>query len=199
MASKIEKFEAIIDHLCDELDRGNHFFQIAKALQRAYENNQLLDAPYFFAGTYDACLRESILSLAKLTIADKKSITIEYLLDTAFYTPTIFQPTTLEELSAVITQHRKHLGELRPLIESVREQRDRVIAHLDRKHINSPALILSSSVNMTELGQCFETLLRMVNLYRGYYNGSEFSFGLIESGVQDDIDYLLTLMKSAYK
>jgi len=39
----------------------------------------------------------------------------------------------------------------------------------------------------------------MVNLYRGYYNGSEFSFGLIESGVQDDIDYLLTLMKSAYK
>jgi AbiU2 len=79
MTADQDKISAILDHLCDELTRGNHFFQIAKALQRAYDGNRLTDAPYFFAGAYDACLRESILSLAKLTDSARDSITIVYL------------------------------------------------------------------------------------------------------------------------
>ena len=137
--------------------------------------------------------------LAKLAVVDKDSITIEYLLDAAIYTPSAFPSISSEELRTVIAQHRKQLEKLRPLIESVREQRDRVIAHLDRKHINDPAIILSNPVNMTEVGQCFETLLQMVNLYGGYYDGSEFSFDPIEHRVQAEIGYLITLMESAYK
>src|SRR5262249_14458514 len=135
MTADQDKISAILDHLCDELARGNHFFQIAQALQRAYDGNRLTDAPYFFAGAYDACLRESILSLAKLTDSDQDSITIVYLLNIAKQNREAFQRAVPDESDMAVTRHQKLLKELRPLIASVKGQRDRVIAHLDRKHI----------------------------------------------------------------
>lgn len=194
-----DKIKDIFDYLCDELDRGNHFYQIAKTLQRAYEGNRLVEAPYFFLGAYDACMRESILSLAKLTVPDNNSITIDYLLNTVLQNRRAFKLAATNDIEMAVARHQKQLKELRPLIDSVKGQRDRVIAHLDRKHINDPSAILSNKVNMTEVGRCFEVLLQMVNTYKVYYDAVEFSFVLIERGVQSDVNYLITLMEKAYE
>jgi hypothetical protein len=123
MTADQDKISAILDHLCDELTRGNHFFQIAKALQRAYDGNRLTDAPYFFAGSYDACLRESILSLAKLTDSDRDSITIVYLLNIATQNREAFQRAVPDEIDMAVTRHQKLLKELRPLITSTAWQK----------------------------------------------------------------------------
>jgi hypothetical protein len=198
MTADQDKIGVLLDHLYYELERGNRFFQIAKALQRAYDSNRLTDAPDFFAGTYNACLRESLLSLAKLTVPDKESITIAYLLNIALQNRGVFQRATPDKINRVVVRHQKRLNELRPLIESVKDPRDRVIVHLDRKHINDPDAIVSD-VNMTEVGQCFEELLQMVNTYKEYYDGGEFSLEPIERRVQNDVDYLITLMEKAYE
>ena len=200
MKADQDKIKDIFDYLCDELDRGNHFYQIAKTLQRAYEGNRLAEAPYFFAGVYDACMRESILSLAKLTVPDNNSITIDYLLNTVLQNHRAFKLAATNDIEMAVARHQRQLNkELRPLIDSVKGQRDRVIAHLDRKHINDPSAILSNKVNMTEVGQCFEVLLQMVNTYKVYYDAVEFSFDLIERSVQSDVNYLITLMEKAHE
>ena len=194
-----EKIRAVFDYLCDELDRGNHFFQIFKALEESYRNSRLVGAPYFFAGVYDACLREAILSLAKLLVLDKESINIYYLLNIATQNPEIFRFAESNKIKDTVTKHEILLENLQPFIDEVKGQRDQVIAHLDRKHINNPTKILSNQINLTEIDRSFDVLLQLVKTYMGYYGAGDFSFGIIESNVRQEVEYILSLIEKEYK
>lgn len=195
-----EKIRIIFDYLCDELDRGNHFFQIFKFLEEAYRKKRIIGvAPYFFAGVYDACLREAILSLAKLLVPDKDSINIYYLLNIATQNPEIFPFVEANKVKEAVTKHQRLIEELQPFIEELRGQRDQVIAHLDRKHINNSTKMLSDQINLTETEKSFDVLLQIINTYVGYYDDKSFSFGVIESNVRQEMAYILSLMEKEYK
>lgn len=194
-----EKMRAVFDYICDELDRGNHFFRIFKSLEDAYRNNRITGTPYFFAGVYDACLREAILSLAKLLVPNKESINIYYLLNIAVQNPEIFPFVESNKIRDTVTKHQRLLEDLQTFIEELKGQRDQVIAHLDREHINNPNKMLSNQINLTEVEKSFSVLLQLVNTYMEYYDNRSFSFGIIESNVKEELEYILSLMEKEYK
>lgn len=154
-------------------------------------------ARYLFAAAYWACLEQSVLVLAKLTIKHRDSISIHYLLNQAENNTELFDSAAADEVVESIRDHRALLQDYATLINTARAQRDRVIAHLDRKNINDPPTILAAPVNMNEVEECYQALLTMLNAYKGYYDDSELYLSHIDEMVQEDISYLARLMKES--
>lgn len=197
MSTAQDRIEAILGYLSNELLRGILFFNIVKALRNAYSKQQLTSARYFFAGAYEACLRESVISFSKIVTPDQDSITIEYLLNCALQAPRAFPWTTKADLQKLVARHREQLVTFQPLLENVKVQRDRILAHLDRKHINDPAAVFAEPTDMAEVERCFGVLLGIVNDYKGVFDNSELHLESIGAFIQEDIPYLVQLMRFA--
>ncbi|RLI51185.1 MAG: hypothetical protein DRP09_19475 [Candidatus Thorarchaeota archaeon] len=192
-----ERIQDTIGFLGDQLERGWSYFQCAKSLHKADQANKLSSARYFFITVYQACLHEAVLVLSKLVIAHKDSITVFYLLDQAENNPHLFSHTTHENVDMFVKKHKELLGNYGSLIDSVRNQRDRVIAHLDRKHINDPSTISNLPVNMVEVEKCFQDILEIINVYKKYYDNSEFCLAHAQQNIERDISFLTELIKTA--
>lgn len=199
MNTEHKKIKEIIEHLSNELFWGKLFTQIAEALHKKYRENGIVDSPNFFAGTYEACLRESILSLSKLVINDKNSINLFYLLNFVKMNTGSFKYTTKENLKKSVENNKNEIQKLSSLIDSIKTQRDCTLAHLDRKHINNPSSIFSKPINMTEVKHCFDKILSIVNEYKGYFEDSEFYLGLVEKSINDEVAYLFKVLNKPYK
>lgn len=50
---------------------------------------------------------------------------------------------------------------------------------------------------MTQVEHYYEQLLEILNVYKGYYDDSEFYLGLTEETLRDDVDYLARLIRQA--
>lgn len=50
---------------------------------------------------------------------------------------------------------------------------------------------------MTQVEHYYEQLLGVLNVYKGYYDDSEFYLGLTEETLRDDVDYLARLIRQA--
>lgn len=192
-----EMLSDTLEFLSGQLTQGWLFFQCTRSLHKAYQANRLTSARYFFAAAYYAFLHESVLVLSKLIIQHKDSICMFYLLNQAENNTRLFKFATPDCVKQSVKEHRALLDNYAPLVESVRTQRDRVIAHLDRKNINDPSAIFSAPVNMTEVGDCFQAILGILNVYKGYYNNSELYLTEIEGAIQEDVDFLTGLIEVA--
>lgn len=196
MNAKHNKIEAILGYLSNELLCGFRFLSTAKILHNAYSKQQLTCAGYFFAAAYEACLRESLMSLSKITTHDQDSITIDYLLNCVLQAPQAFPRATKSELQRLITEHREQLATFQPLVENIKVQRNRILAHLDRKHISNPTAVFAESIDMSEVEQCFGRLLQIINAYKNVFDSSELCLESIGDSIQKDVTYLVQLMQS---
>ena len=98
-----------------------------------------------------------------------------------------------DKLKQTIDGHKKKLESYNSLLANVKFQRDRVIAHFDRKHITNPSAILSNpSLDMDDVGNCYRELLQIINDYNLYNNKSEFILINIEEEVAGDLEFLLS-------
>jgi hypothetical protein len=197
MSAAQDRMEAILGYLSHELHRGILFLNIVKALHTAYNKQQLTSARDFFAGTYEACLRESLISFSKIVMPDQNSITIDYLLNCAMQSPQVFSRIAKADLQKLVTRHKAQLDAFRPLFENVKVQRDRVLAHLDRKHINDPSAVFAESIDMVEVERCFGALLQIINGYNRVFDNSELSLKDVGESIQGDVGYLVQLMQFA--
>jgi hypothetical protein len=197
MSTPQDRMEAILGYLSHELHRGILFLNIVKALHTAYNNQQLTSARDFFAGTYEACLRESLISFSKIVMPDQNSITIDYLLNCAIQSPRVFPRITKEDLQKQVMHHKAQLDAFRPLFENVKVQRDRILAHLDRKHINDPSAVFAEPIDMAEVERCFKVLLQILNGYKRVFDNSELSLKDVGESIQEDVAYLVQLMQFA--
>jgi hypothetical protein len=147
---------------------------------------------------YYASLHEALLVLSKLIVDHEDSINLYYLLNQVTNNPHLLEYATHKDVQEALSEHRKTLEDYTPLRETVRIQRNRVIAHLDRKHINDPSTILSTPVNMIELRDCYKELLEIVNVYKGFYDNSELHLTpLLDKRIEEDVDYLAELIEAA--
>jgi hypothetical protein len=194
MNADVEKAKNVVDFLCEEIHRGILFYQIVKTLRVEFENGAVISARSFFTGVYEACERESILSLTKLTHKNEKSITMDTLLNIATVTPKVFKYATSDMVVELIKQHQELKAELQSLISNATTQRDWTIAHLDKKHINQPDIINSHGINMTALGNGFDELAKLINTYRIYLKNGEYSFKRTKEEIQHDVAYLMDIM-----
>ncbi|MBU0494645.1 MAG: DUF433 domain-containing protein [Chloroflexi bacterium] len=192
------KTESILHQLSELLTSGWYSLQIMKVLEQAVKSHQITNARYFFVWTYQTSERESILTLAKLAIPDKDSITIHCLLNHALQSRRAFPFATPAEIKQAVARDKKQLEGFAPLIETIKGERDHVLAHFDRKLVNDPLKAFSHRpVDMTEVERCLQELLRIVNTYKGYCNNSELGMSVLERNLQEDIAFLIMLMQRA--
>jgi len=196
MPGRGKGIEAILECLYDELSWGVLWLQITKTLQAMYEDDQVPVARHFFAGAYHACLREFLLCFSRLTEERPDSVTIHYLLNCAEQLGKAFPCATDDDIKKSVGPHREQLAALAPLMDAVRKQRDKVLAHLDRDQINKPTATYPA-INLSDVERSFDEFLKMVNTYRGYYDGNQYSFDVVELEVAEDVAYLSALMRSA--
>jgi len=196
MDKREKRLEAILECLNNELSWGVLWVQITKNLQAWYEDDQVPNARYFFAGAYEACLREFVLCFSRLVEEHCDSVSVHYLLNCAEQCAKAFPCANRDTVKKSVALHRKQLEALRPLIEDVRTQRDKVLAHLDRDHINKPTAVYAA-INLSDVERCLDEFLKIVNTYREYCGKTPYSVDLIKVEVPEDIAYLAMLMRDA--
>jgi hypothetical protein len=191
-----ERVKEVQDLLFGQITQGLAYFYCAQSLYRGFRESQLMKNSYLFFGVYEATKREAILALARIMKEHPDSITIHYLFNLLENNPRLLSSDNSESVRRVVAGHRAQLEKYEPLIESVCEQRDRVLAHLDRKHVNNPSDLFAypQGVNLTELGECLWKVLDVLNFYAGYY-GNEFDPSNLEGAIAEDVDILLKWMR----
>jgi hypothetical protein len=73
------------------------------------------------------------------------SINVQYLLEQAKYNTQLFRFSKPDEIEKLVETHSKLLESYKPVIDVLKEQRDRNLAHLDRKHVKQHRLAEKSS------------------------------------------------------
>jgi len=194
--SEKRKVEGVLDLLFGQVMQGLLYFYCAQSLHEAFQQCPLMERSYFFFTVYHAALREAILALSRLTREHKDSITIYYLFNLVEHNPRLFSQDGPESLPTSLAAIKARLDKYGPLIESVREQRDQVLAHLDRKHVNNPSDLFAhpGGVNPTELGECLRELSGILNVFDADLYGKEFTVSHLQSFVSGDVDVLLRWM-----
>ena len=177
MATVREKVKLLIEHLLLEQRRGLGCAQVAQAIQQERAVNPGMPGEPFFEVVEEACRREALLSLAKLLIAEGESISIDYLLNCALEVPSrVFQQATRDEILESVLENRQQIGELAPLAEQLKAQRDRLLAHLDRKHVNEPEVLEFEPLETELVIGTFEKLGEIIQIYKSYLGVEERSF-----------------------
>jgi hypothetical protein len=188
MAKNGKKIKAILDLLTVELVKGILYWQIAARLYPRFAHIDFTNSPALLSGTYQACYNRALLCLAKLGIYERESVSIEYLLNCASQNLKAFRYVKRDELDATIMHHRHLLAERKPFLEKVKVLRDRILAHLDRKHINEPEIINPLQIQPGEIEQTFEIFLEIINCYKGYYDQTTIDLATRKQELGDDID-----------
>lgn len=192
------KIKDILSYLSDQLGRGWLALQVSKYLYQAFQNSKITSARYFFISAYLSCTESAVLALSRLVIPNQDSINIEYLLNTAKHNSKVFSNVGKEEVLKAILEHEQKLKTIASLMVSIKDHRDRTLAHLDRKHINDPAAIIANpSIDMQEVEKVFYLILQIINTYKGYLDSSELYLTNLEKEIEDDLGYLLNLIKKA--
>lgn len=198
MKDSPEKIRMILDLLYKQVWRGLAFFECAKSLHRAFARGSLARYSCFLAVVYYASVRESTLAFATVVEQRKNrsGITVHCLLTYAENSPSLFSNTDYVEVREYARQHRRQLQEHQTLIDNVLQQRDRILAHLDKKHINDLESLLSdpAGINLTEMEQCFHVILEIVDFYMRYY-GTQDDLEPMKKTIDRDVDTLLKLIE----
>jgi hypothetical protein len=199
MSNSEQQIRDIIGHIAYQISWGWQAFLIAKYIHERRVNKRINCAYYFFNGTETSTIETAVLTLARLTIPDRerKSITIDYLLNYVEQHSEVFPQIQGNTMLAVIARHRSQLESLNSLIANIKEQRDRTIAHLDKLHITNPSAVYTHPpIDYQEVEKAFSLLLNIVNVYAGYLLPSEeIRLDDIAPNITDDVEYLTKLIE----
>jgi hypothetical protein len=198
MKDSPEKIRKILDLLYSQLGQGLAYFWCAESLHQAFAKSKLARSSHFLAVVYHASLRETVLAFARMVEQreHQSEVTIHWLLKYAENNPGLFSNTDHTEVRESAKRHRRQLQEHQTLIDSVLEQRDRTLAHLDKKHVNDPDALFSNpaGINLVEMERCFQVILEILGFYMGYY-GSSVDFEFMKKAIEGDSSILLGLIE----
>jgi hypothetical protein len=199
MVTPEKRIERTIQALCDELFWGLRYFYAAKVL----DQTKFPLTPTLFGTFYWACLDQACLILSRMVIAKEKlkdeAINVQYLFHQAGNNPSLFRFAEPGEVEQQVESHRKLLETYQPVISILEDQRDRNLAHLDRKHIKQPEWRENQPMlDLSRVEELYHDLRGVISTY--YYKlffDSEFNFGdwyfTSQSEVKTLIDYFEAL------
>ena len=192
MSKSSHKLREIVASLSDQLTRGWAALRVARQIDRARREEQLGRARSFFDVTYDACVESAILALARLTISHKDSISVAYLLNCVQQSPSAFPISEREAVMEAVARHRTLLQGIQPLVERVKDYRDRTIAHLDKRYVNHQDEMNSvPPIDLREVERVFELTLVILNAHREYLDRPALDLEELRSSVAEDWAQLL--------
>lgn len=166
MSKSRHALRAIAAFLSEQLSRGWACLQVVRRVDGA----RALPVPgherAFWGTIYDACVESAILALARLVVTHKDSISVTYLLNCVEQSPSAFPVQARPAIREMVEGHRALLGEMEPLVERVKDYRDRTIAHLDKKYVNHRDMVQAQPpVGLDEVERAFVRIGALLNVY----------------------------------
>ena len=192
-----EKILDIIGYLSNQMVRGWSAFLVAKNIHLAYQEGRISSSVFFFTATYQASIEAAFLTLSRILLKNRDSISFEYLLDVVSDNKSTYPPGYKENVLKTITNHKQELEQFASFRETLKTQRDKISAHLDREFVNNPGSIsLIPPLDFNEGAKAFKFLLKVINAYKGYFDASVLLLSSLDSDIPEDIEYLLNLIKA---
>ena len=190
MSKSRRALQAIVGSLSEQLVRGWACLAAARQIDAARQKEQPERTRAFLDTTYAACVESAILAFARLAIAHKDSISVVYLLNCVQQSPSAFPVPEREAVMHTVARHRALLESLQPLVEQVRDYRDRTIAHLDKKVVNHRGTVHTHPpVELDELERAFVLLHELISAYRVVLGLSELELESLESDRTDELTW----------
>jgi hypothetical protein len=192
MVTPEKRIEGTIQALCDELYWGLRYFYAAKVL----DETKLMLTPTLFGTFYWACLDQAGLILSRMVVAKEKlkdeAINVQYLFHQAVNNPSLFRYAKTGEIEKLVESHQKLLEAYQPVINILEDQRDRNLAHLDRKHIKQPEWRENQPMlDLDRVEELYRDLVGVITIYHRLFFDGEFNFGDWYSASQSEVKTLI--------
>ena len=99
---------------------------------------------------------------------------MNYLFDYASGMPSAFprlpKGSTIKE---IVDGYRKLYGQYEPTVKKVNDQRNQVLAHVDKKLLNNPRLHMDNPITEDELRNIFAFLHTVIYAFASYLNSND--------------------------
>lgn len=159
----------IICWLAGELIKGWKAFLVAEKISISSKNKTSSIPEELAKIIYNSCLETSIFALAKITDSNKSSISIQYLLKYAENNRSAFPLLQLEEnQKKIITGYKELYKQFTPTFKKIKDQRNKLLAHLDKKLLNDPNLHINNPITEDELRDAFARLKTIIYEFANY-------------------------------
>lgn len=190
------KLYTLLDSLTELLFKTWSAFLVAKNLDPYIDNNDLAQVRYLIVSVQVSCVESTLLGFSKLMSDKKDEVSIGYLLNICIAKPCVFTCVSQADVLQTAKRHQEQIVELKSFVLQVKMWRDWVIAHLDRKYVNDPALIDEMQpVEMEIVEKSFIMLLDIINVYRRWLNMGLFQMRDGEEKMTDEWEYLVGLIQ----
>lgn len=198
MTDESERMGRILDILAITAVKGKIAARVARGLHEAYENGRITCSRRFFETAYETSIDRMVLFCYRLLVtagAQRDSVSVEYLLNCAGSNPGVFPFAKPGDVQRSVDEHRQVLDEMRPLSATVARERNWSLAHVDRKWVNNPELVLSMApLFLGEVERSYGILLDLINVYKGYFDNVDFQWQHLDGEVHADLDYLWSVI-----
>jgi hypothetical protein len=192
--NSIDKIAATLDFLYEGLSWTQLYYCTIQTMFLATQKGYHLFHNSFFAAAYQAATNETILGLSKLLDEQKDSISFHYMFNLIEYNCKKFPYSQRDKVILSVKTHRMQILEHQTLLVSIKSQRDRILAHSDRKIINQPELLeVEPFIVFDEIQSCLDDLLVILNSYLLNIKDSEYDLTHIIKQAKQDTDYLISI------
>jgi len=184
----------ILDALKNQVLVGKSYLDLAEGLLRA-DPVILQTAPTFFGLTMDGSLEQAQMAIARLYDRTRGAVTVQGMLGQAAAEVNSFNRGTKEEVSEAIADSNKKVGELEPILASIRKRRNEWLAHLDPRTVADPkALAVHANLTIPDLDLAFKETEGMLVKLSCAYDGT---FGELKFIGGDDYETVLDWIRRA--
>lgn len=164
-------FKQILDALKRQVLFGKSYLNLARGLLPT-DPVILQTAPTFFGLTIDGSTELAQMAIARMYDATRGSVTIPRMLVRANEEAASFQYADERAVKAQVKKWNVAIGNLEPILKSIRHRRDEWLAHLDPRAVANPAsLSAKAQLTIPDLERAFreteEIVLDVSSLYEG--------------------------------
>ena len=164
-----QRAHEIIGFLAGELIKGWKAFLVAEQIEIFKKNKTSKISEELSKVIQESCLNTSVMALAKITDKHKQAIHIKCLFDYAEGNPSAFPVLQKEKFpSKVIANYRELYKQLEPIFKKVSDQRDHLLAHLDKKLLRDAYLHEENPISEDELRDAFAFLHTVIYKFADY-------------------------------
>jgi hypothetical protein len=180
-----------LTRLKNEVILGNAYSELAKGLRDA-DPVVLQSAGTFFGLTLDGSLQLSQMIAARLYDTTKGAVTVRSLLSDAADQISSFQNGTQKQVRQAIGSSEQRIAGLQPILDSIRERRNKALAHLDPATVRDPqALAEKARLTMPQLERVFSQTEAILADISSLYDGSGGTLRLIDGDdYKKALDYI---------
>jgi hypothetical protein len=184
----------VLDALKHQVLVGKTYLEVARGLLRA-DPVILQTAPTFFGLTSDGSLELAQMAVARLYDRMERTVTVKAMLFQAASQIDTFQRGDRQEVGEAILKSAQRVIALQPIVDAIRERRDKWLAHLDPATVRDPAaLAAKAKLTIQDLERTFketeEMLIELSCLYEGTFGDLRFLGG-------DDYEMALNWIRRA--